>query len=268
MKISGIDEDFVDIIDYLDSKGFSPFASCDGVLAHHENKEKPTSAYIAFLKSNRIIDVMLAFLRDKSNFSVSLSNSTHTDSYDLYGNIIEGNTYQVYFDNLQGQLTEYFKRIVKATVDGKILISDEERKELMRLNECLENTEESEIHFAVELNGKYQPFTNRRGKTNRLVITTKEGLNYYRNMQEMAQIISKRFAIPLKRGSYEENFEDVDEFIVVQFDRCYLEYDFKDGDLSKVIEIIELTRTREKGLETMSIKEPDYDDYDDYDDLA
>ena len=113
MKISGIDEDFVDIIDYLDSKGFSPFASCDGVLAHHENKEKPTSAYIAFLKSNRIIDVMLAFLRDKSNFSVSLSNSTHTDSYDLYGNIIEGNTYQVYFDNLQGQLTEYFKRIVK-----------------------------------------------------------------------------------------------------------------------------------------------------------
>ena len=50
MKISGIDEDFVDIIDYLDSKGFSPFASCDGVLAHHENKEKPTSVYSIFKK--------------------------------------------------------------------------------------------------------------------------------------------------------------------------------------------------------------------------
>ena len=75
MEISGIDEDFVDIIEYLNSKGLCPFASCDGVLAHHENKEKPTNAYIALLKSNRIIDVMSALLRDKSNFSVSFPNS-------------------------------------------------------------------------------------------------------------------------------------------------------------------------------------------------
>lgn len=261
MEISGIDEDFVDIIDYLNSKGLCPFASCDGVLAHHENKEKPTNAYIALLKSNRIIDVMSALLRDKSNFSVSLSNSTHTDPYELYGNIIEGNTYQVSFNNLQGQLTEYFKKIVKGIVDEKISISDEEREKLIRLDECLEKTEESEINFIVELNGEYQPFTDRSGKTNRLIIRTKEGLNYNRNMQEMAQIISEKFGISLKKDEYGENFEDADEFIVAQFDRCSLEYYFKDEDLSKVIDIIELTKIKEKSLETMSINEPDYDDY-------
>ncbi len=261
MKINEIDEDFVDIIDYLNNKGFCPFSSCDGVLAHHENKDKPTNAYIAFLKSGRIIDLMVALLRDKSNFSISLSNSTHTYPYELYGNILEGNQYIVGFDNLQGQLTEYFEKIVKGVADEKILISDEEKEKLMRLDECLEKTKESEINFIIDLNVEYQPFTNRRGKTNRLFIRTKDGMNYDRNMQEMSQIISEKFGIPLKKDEYGENFEDADEFIVAGFDRRYLEYYFKDEDLSKVIEIIELTKNKEKSLETLSINEPDYDDY-------
>ena len=262
MVISGIDEDFVDIVDYLNSKGFCPFSSCDGVLAHHGNKDKPTNAYIAFLKSNRIIDLMLALLRDKSSFSVSFSNSTHTQPYELYGNMISGKTYSVSFNNLQGQLTEYFKKIVRGVVDEKILISDEEREVIMGLDECLEKDEDSEINFIVELNGGYQPFTNRSGKTNRLIISTKEGPNYNRDMQEMAQIISERFGISLKKDNEGENFEDTDEFILTLSDRCSLEYYFKGEDLSRVIEIIELTRAKEGSLETMAIIEPDYDDYD------
>lgn len=262
MKISEIDEDFVDIIEYLNSKGLCPFASCDGVLAHHENKDKPTNAYIVFLKSNKIIDLMLALLRDKSNFSVSISNSTHTYPYELYGNIIQGNTYQVCFNNLQGQLTEYFKKIVKSIVDEKILISDEEKEKLIKLDEALEKTDDSKINFMVELNGEYQPFTNRSGKTNRLIIRTKEGFNYNKNMQELAQIISEEFGISLKKDAYGENFKDVDEFIVPQFDKCSLEYYFKDDDMSKVIKIIELSRIKENSLEIMNINEPDYDEYD------
>ncbi len=261
MQISEIDEDFVDIVEYLNGKGFCPYASCDGVLAHHENREKPTSAYIAFLKSNGIIDLMAAFLRDKSNFSVSLSSSSHTEPYELYGNVIAGNTYNVFFDNSQGQLTEYFKRIVKGIGDETISIFDEERERLMRLDECLERTADSELSFSVELNREYQPFTKRRGKTNCLTIGTKEGPGYNRNMQEMAQIISEKFGIPLKKDSHGENFEDSDEFMVAQFDKCSLEYYFKGGDLSRVIEIIELARAKEKSLGTMSIVEPDYDDY-------
>ena len=261
MKISGIDKDFVDIIDYLNNKGFYTYASCDGVLEHHENKNKPIKAYIAFLKSDKIVDVMAVFLRDKSNFSVSLSNSTHTCPYELYGNIIKGNTYQVNFYNLQGQLTEYFKKIVIGTVDEKISISDEEIEKLIKLDECLEKTEDSEISFTVELNREYQPFTNKSGKTNCLIIRTKEGLGYNKNMQELAQIISEKFGISLKKDEYGENFENVDEFMVPQFDRCSLEYCFKDEDLSKVIDIIELTRIKEKSLEYMDINKQDYDDY-------
>lgn len=48
MKISGIDKDFEDIIYYLDSNGFKPFASCDGVEANHVNQNDVGDAYIAF----------------------------------------------------------------------------------------------------------------------------------------------------------------------------------------------------------------------------
>ena len=262
MKVSEIDEDIADIVEYLNDNGFRPYSSCDGVLAHHDEDNKPTYAYLAFLKSDRIIDVLAAFLRDKDNFFVSLSSSTHMHPYELYGNMISGNTYQVYFDNLQGQLTEYFKKIIKGVVDEKIAISDDEKEGLVRLDECLRKDEDSELSFIVELNREYQPYTGKSGKTHMLTITTKEGLSYSRNMQELAQIISKQFGITLKKEEFGESFDDVDEFIVPQIDKCSLHYCFNDDDLKKVIEIIEAARAKEKSLGTMEINEPD--DYDDY----
>ena len=262
MKISGIDEGFADIIDYLDSKGFRPYSSCDGVIDHHVDKEKPTKAYIAFLKSDRIIDVMAALLRDKLCFSVNLSSSTNIHPYELYGNMIEGNTYSVSFDNLQGQITEYFKKIVRGAADGKIIVTDAERERLTQIDECLEETKDSELGFSVELNCDYQPYTNKTGRTNRLTITTKEGVGYNRNMQELAQRISEKFGVSLKKAGFEDNYEDTDEFVVPQFDKCLLEYCFKDEDLPKALEIIKQAMLEEKSLETMEIKEPDYDEYD------
>ena len=224
MKISGIDEGFVDIIDYLDRKGFRPYSSCDGVIDHHVDKEKPTKAYIAFLKSDRIIDVMLALLRDKSNFTISLSNSTYTYPYELPFLIVNIFNY----DNLQGQITEYFKKIVRGAADGKIVVTDAERERLTQIDECLEATKDSELGFSVELNCDYQPYTNKTGRTNRLTITTKEGVGYNRNMQELAQRISEKFGVSLKMAGFADNYEDVDEFVVPQFDKCLLEYNHRD----------------------------------------
>ena len=71
MKISGIDKDFVDIIEYLNENGYKTFASCDGVLEHHaDDIVVPSSAYISFLKSPKIIDLMAQFAKDKDKFII------------------------------------------------------------------------------------------------------------------------------------------------------------------------------------------------------
>ena len=126
MKISGIDKDFVDIIYYLDSKGFKPFASCDGVWANHENPNEVGDAYISFLKSPRIIELMAEFLKDGENFDVMLKSDSHEGPYELYGNIISGTTYNVYFSNKNGEKTDHFKNIIKKTVEKEHSVPSDE----------------------------------------------------------------------------------------------------------------------------------------------
>ncbi len=273
MKISGIDESFVSIIDYLNENGFKTIASCDGVVAHHENVEEkanPTYAYIAFLKSDRIIDVMAALLRDKDNFFVHFSNDSSIEPRELYGNVIKGTRYSVFFENLQDQLSEYFERIVRGVVDGIITVSDEEKEQLIKIEKCLEQTEESELSITFSLNGKYQPYTGKSGRTNTIIIRTKDGLDYERNMEQLAQIISREFGIALIGINYNENneefFKDKDEFIVAEPDKCSFEYCFKDEDLQKALKIIEFAKSIENSLETMEYIEPEYDD-DYFDDI-
>lgn len=72
MKITGIDKDFEDIIYYLDKNGFKPFASCDGVEANHVNPKDVNKAYICFLKSPKIINLMAELLKDRENFNIVL----------------------------------------------------------------------------------------------------------------------------------------------------------------------------------------------------
>ena len=119
MKISGIDKDFVDIIEYLNENGYKTFASCDGVLEHHaDDIVVPSSAYISFLKSPKIIDLMAQFAKDKDKFIINIANNTYKEPYYLYGNIISGNRYGVYFKNEKGEPIEtvegLFHRVASA----------------------------------------------------------------------------------------------------------------------------------------------------------
>ena len=121
MKISGIDKDFEDIIYYLDAKGYKPFASCDGVEANHERPKEVTDAYISFLKSPKIIDLMAVFLQDKENYTVSLNSGDNERATELYGNIILGMRYGVYFNNKSGENSDKFNiafEIGKALIDN------------------------------------------------------------------------------------------------------------------------------------------------------
>lgn len=65
MNISQIDKDFINIIDYLDKKGFKPYSSCDGVLANHIDTKSVTSALSNVLEENEDSDL---------SFSLSLNS--------------------------------------------------------------------------------------------------------------------------------------------------------------------------------------------------
>ena len=80
MKISEIDKDFEDIIYYLDKSGFKPFASCDGVEAHHANANDVSDAYISFIKSSRIIELLAEFLKEKG-YQIKIINLRKEHKY-------------------------------------------------------------------------------------------------------------------------------------------------------------------------------------------
>lgn len=119
MQVSGIEEDLIEIIDFLNENGIRTYASCDGVVAHHDKNNVPNAAYIAMLKSDKIIDLIAAFLRDRESFSISLSNNSHIGKHEVYGNEISGNTYSVYYKNSLGERTKYVDRIIRGVVNRK-----------------------------------------------------------------------------------------------------------------------------------------------------
>lgn len=121
-----IDKDFVEIIDYLNKMGFKTFSSCDGVLANHKKKEEVDLAYVAFLKSPKIIELMTVFLRDKEHFQIMISNNSQAEPYYYLDNLIQGNVYNVGFSNKNGELTAYFEKIIRSLSEEKIKVSEQE----------------------------------------------------------------------------------------------------------------------------------------------
>lgn len=182
MKISGIDEDFVDIINYLDQTGYKPFGSCDGVLAHHDDPEMVDDAYISFLYSPKIIELMASFLKD-GRFTITFENSTNKNPYYLYGNEIVGNHYSVYFSNEEGELTSYFNDIIMQAM--KENIDKDTVARLSRLSSILEDDQKSELTYSVSLNSRMEP--------NILSIGTKRDCEYKKDMYALIDILYDQF---------------------------------------------------------------------------
>lgn len=262
MKITGIDKDFVDIINYLDSKGFKPWSSCDGVKENHEDPESVTTAYISFLKSPQIIDLMAAFLRDKKSFRISLSNESSCKPDVYYDNLIEGNTYAVYFENKSGELTSYFEKIIISVAEGKIDILDDEKKNLNTLSGILEDSPDSDLFFSITFNSDYQPHMNKQGKTNILRVSTKEGYNYNRNMNKLADILFQKYGIIKKSHQLEESFNE-NEF-TISYDDSMCEIYFTDDNIEQIVDKIKYIKDVSPTLPTFESKEFDYDFDDEY----
>lgn len=263
MKISEIDKDFEDIIYYLDNNGYKPFASCDGVEANHKNPEDVTNAYIAFLKSPKIIDLMAIFLEDKENYTVSLNSGDNERAIKLYGNIILGPRYGVYFNNKSGENSDKFKSIIKKAVEQRQTNPSEEKRKLEILNKVLEDNSDSNLEFQVDFNTSYQPFTKKEGKINSLTIETKLGeekiesnisIKQEVDMEVLADILSKKYQIPQKSDSIEERYLET-EFVTFCTDKTSCTIYFIDEHLPQILDQIKYIKEIAHTLPTFESKE-------------
>ena len=274
MKISGIDKDFEDIIYYLDNNGFKPFASCDGVEANHISPNDVDYAYIAFLKSSKITSLMAEFLKDKKNFNITLKSDDHFKPYELYGNIISGTNYAVYFLNKKGERTKYFESIIKKLIEKEKNSPSKEQENLEMLERVLEENSDSDLAFSVSLNGQYQPHMGKAGNINELIITTKSGnerveedviIHTEKDMEMLASILSEKYNIKERKdglGEYPET-----EFIIPRFDKCSCSIYFTDEHFNQILEQIQYIRQIAHTIPTFEAKEGIGDDefFDEYD---
>lgn len=238
MHISNIDPDFEDIIKELDTNGFKPFASCDGVLKNHNTPSLVTNAYISFLDSSKILELMSALKKD-DYFVISMSNCSDIEPYELYGNEIFGNSYSVSFENKHGEYTEYFKKIITGVEKGQITGID---KKLIMMRDMLNLQKDSDIYFRIEINSKCQEFMKKKDRMIKLTIDTKEGLEYEFDSDEISKIIANTFDIEFKN---ENDDFDSSEFIVSYLGAFCEIYS---NDVDKMLEIIRYVNNIEKNL--------------------
>lgn len=276
MKISGIDKDFEDIIYYLDSHGFKPFASCDGVEANHKNPKDVNEAYIAFLKSPKIINLMAEFLRDRDNFNIILNSEENFKPIELYGNMISGTTYAVHFINKKGERTQYFESIIRNLVERGENYTGSKLEKLYMLERVLEENSNSDLAFSVSLNGQYQPHMRKTGKINELTITTKSGngraegdviIHAERDMNVLASILSEKYNTKKRTDDFEEEYPET-EFIMPRFDKCSCSIYFTDEHFQQILEQIQYIRQIAHTLPTFESKEGIGEDdelFDEYD---
>lgn len=262
MVITGIDKDFIDIIEYLNSKGFKTFASCDGVIQNHTEGYRPNDAYISFMNSEKIIDLMAAFMRDFDTFSVDIQSCPETKPYELYGNMISGNTYTVYFSNKEGEKTEYFKKIIRSIAEGKVKVTDEEKKKLALTSKAVGN-EKTNLAFDVSFNYRYQPYMKKPGRINVLTIKTKEGLGYEINMEELAHRLAEKYGVTVKLLGKDWKFEE-SEYI-----NCIgsglMEFYFEDNTFTQVLDMIQYANMIQGELSTYRLEDIDDKDIEETD---
>lgn len=280
MKISNIDKDFEDIIPYVDKKGLKPFASCDGVIKNHPKGADVTKAYVAFMQSNEIANVMAAFYKDPEVFTLNMDTQKQKDPKYLYGNVITGNEFMIYFNNLFGEKTEYFKKIIRGVLEHTITIdkaSISTIKDIIKAMEEAErkvgnNEEQSELCYSIELNGSYhsidlEPARDGHEKINSVQVSGKYSALHYINMQKAAKKISEIFDIPFyidgigREEIHEEEF--VQMFLTGSEMHVYLNND-KLQMIPDVIRQVHLMENELEIVEKMELPPEFFDTPDEY----
>lgn len=159
---------------------------------------------------------MGAFLRNKEIFIVVFSSDTHLKPYKLYGNKIYGNKYLTVFNNKEGEVTEYFEKIINGVIADRIKISDEETKKIRKLDSVLEDGKNTELYFEVCFNGEYDEYMKKTGKINCLKVASKAGCTKNKDMRVLQDVLSKKYKL-LEKHRDDEDFTEEEFTIISEF---------------------------------------------------
>ncbi len=270
-----IDEGFIDIIKYLNEKGMTTYSCCDGILANHDNPSAVTDAYIGFIKSPKVLDLMAAFFRDPEHFRVAFTGRRAT-SYDRREDPeVAQNTYAVYFDNKNDELTQYFERILRGVIEGDIQITDEERLRVKKIDEELEKFDDSDLYVSVVLNGRYQPYMNKSGRINTVTVQSKQGIlpsdvdpyeyegdaEFAKDLTKLCLGIEETFGIPVKKDEPKTKYDESEFVASTEATTC--EIYFRDEHFEHMLSGLELIKSVGERLPIIEVFEGNYEYYED-----
>ena len=268
-----IDKGFIDIIKYLNEKGMTTYSCCDGILANHDKPSTVTDAYIGFVKSAKVLDLMAAFLRDPEHFRVAFIGRRAT-SYDKREDPeVAQNTYAVYFDNKNDELTQYFERILHGVIEGDIQITDEERLNVKKIDEALEKFDDSDLYVSVVLNGKYQPYMNKKGRINVVTVQSKQGIlpddidpyeyegdaEFAKDLTDLCFEIQEAFEIPVKTDEHKTKYNESEFVASTESTSC--EIYFSNEHFEHMLSGLELIKAIGEDLPIIEVFEGDYEYY-------
>lgn len=247
MNIIDIDKGFVEIVDFLNSHDYRPVFSCDGIAENHDEKID-RYAYLTLLESEKVYELM-AVLLQTSIFEVDISNSSHVEPYEMYGNTISGNRYGVYFHNINGSKTGLFKYLIEQTDSGEIVPQKEylniikRTANVVRDEEDYDNMLKTEIGFNHKLLGQF-------GEGIMVDISIKDGASVKVNLKSISEDIYQMFKEDgFDMEFYSESNLEINpdiERAIFSFDNQILRMHFKNEDFDKVVETIDFVKTMEE----------------------
>lgn len=257
-----IDKGFIDICKYLNDNDLITWSSCDGILANHQGKEdRVIKAYISFLESPKILDLITAFYKN-DKFELNLSNLRCSEPYYYGYNLIKGNIYGIYFNNKLGQNTAEFEEIAH-NVCGRTSEEkqDNERVFLESLSKELVDDEQSLLNISVTFNQEVHTDSNIDRKDNYLQIDTKSGVSTL-DLIPIVKDISEKYNLKIITG---DDMLD-GEYIKYYENMCFVH--LKKEHFGYILDIIREAKKLEKILPAISVKYADeYDEFykdDDY----
>lgn len=256
MKITDIDKDFVDIINNLNDSGFRPWASCDGVDRNHDPDKKPIHAYISFLNSSNIIDLMSALYKDKENFSIEIRTPSHVYPYYYYENLIEGLIFSVRFENHNSERTDYFSRIINGVIDKSIKVGQDETRLLTDISNLLGHDDNSLLYLEVCLNYRYHMTSCLDERINSISIGSKSGSNRCLDMEEALNKVSQDYGLEVVEY-YDKKFVDKHKEFIYKVGQYYFNVYLTDENVNKIPEIIQKVQEMEKDLKTCKSSQMD-----------
>lgn len=225
MKVSGIDKQIVELIDFMNEKEMKPFASCDGVLEEHVErytkiygddfekllKERPEMilcGYVSFM-DNEYTKELLANALDND---LIVDFMTVKEDEKVYDNIVSGKIFAIRFPNLNGENTELVYKVVRETYNKTMIPSERNLKLVQEIIEAIPNIKMK--YFAqITLNStkNYNIAQDNFGKHASIFIMNNK--NFQIDGKEFADYFNKEYGIKIwcnddskNEGEIERNY--------------------------------------------------------------